>query len=520
MRQQYNTIHRFRENKNIYSFLKLLSKSLLLFVLLIWMGCESEDDEGDIAAPEAQITANTTQIEEGQAITYSSASTGTVDRVEWQFTGGDITSSTDATVTVKYDNAGTYSTTLIATNSGGSDDDQLSIMVNKASPTNMVDADFNASATNALAGAEITFTDVSSGNPTIWNWLFEGGTPATSNLENPKVTYAQSGTYSVSLTASAGDDADTETKQAYITIFDPAIADFSSSVTEIIEGESVEFIDESTNADTWLWTFAGGNPSSSTEQNPTVVYNTFGTYSVTLQVNNSNSEDMIIKEGFIEVSPAVDTLSDLVAHYRFDTNAKNEMDEDNPGIALGGAQYIADRNGNGQSAISFNGTTSYVNIFNSIPGPDYTGDITYSFWINAALDSANSSILGLFSSKSLIDVMQVDGDIMYKVFFRNNAAATISVTEIVRAPFAKNTWVHIAIRHKANEFFELFVNNELMGREPINRSQIHESSLNSSIGAKSSNSDYTNHFEGFIDELRIYSRALTNEEIEALFLEE
>lgn len=87
---------------------------------------------------------------------------------------------------------------------------------------------------------------------------------------------------------------------------DPIIPNFTVDVNEIIEGETVHFTDQSTEDPTaWSWSFPGGTPSESTEQNPTVRFNTPGTYSVTLTVSNDNCEivktvnDMIIVHGAI-----------------------------------------------------------------------------------------------------------------------------------------------------------------------------------------------------------------------------
>ena len=44
----------------------------------------------------------------------------------------------------------------------------------------LLSADFIASNTVVMGGAAIAFTDLSEGNPTSWQWTFEGGTPAIS----------------------------------------------------------------------------------------------------------------------------------------------------------------------------------------------------------------------------------------------------------------------------------------------------------------------------------------------------
>ena len=62
-------------------------------------------------------------------------------------------------------------------------------------------ADFTANLTTVNEGQTVTFTDISTNNPTTWNWTFEGGTPATSTEQTPTVTYAAAGTYNVTLVA-------------------------------------------------------------------------------------------------------------------------------------------------------------------------------------------------------------------------------------------------------------------------------------------------------------------------------
>jgi PKD repeat protein len=81
------------------------------------------------------------------------------------------------------------------------------------------EADFVASSVTVTEGAQVTFTDLSSHNPTTWAWTFEGGNPATSTAEAPVVTYATAGTYNVSLvTTNAAGTSEAEAKTDYITV--------------------------------------------------------------------------------------------------------------------------------------------------------------------------------------------------------------------------------------------------------------------------------------------------------------
>ena len=81
-----------------------------------------------------------------------------------------------------------------------------------------ITADFTANQFVLEEGDSIGFTDLSTGDPTSWVWIFEGGEPASSVEQNPTVSYAVAGTYEVSLTVTNGDAEDTETKVAYITV--------------------------------------------------------------------------------------------------------------------------------------------------------------------------------------------------------------------------------------------------------------------------------------------------------------
>ena len=81
-------------------------------------------------------------------------------------------------------------------------------------------------------------------------------------------------------------------------------ADFYYNRTMVCEGGTVAFTDWSYNGatDAWEWTFDGGTPSSSTEQNPTVTYDTEGIYNVTLRAINATGDDILTKSALIKVS--------------------------------------------------------------------------------------------------------------------------------------------------------------------------------------------------------------------------
>jgi len=78
----------------------------------------------------------------------------------------------------------------------------------------------------------VGFTDLSSNNPSAWNWIFPGGSPSFSNDQNPQsICYSEAGTYDVTLiTTVANGSNDTLTLYDYITVFEtPAFPTISQN---------------------------------------------------------------------------------------------------------------------------------------------------------------------------------------------------------------------------------------------------------------------------------------------------
>ncbi|MBL7922870.1 MAG: PKD domain-containing protein, partial [Bacteroidia bacterium] len=96
------------------------------------------------------------------------------------------------------------------------------------------------------------------------------------------------------------------------------VADFSASATNISVGGSVNFTDLSSNAPTgWAWTFNGGTPGTSSQQNPqNIVYNAAGTYTVTLVATNGSGSDTETKVGYITVTAGAGSC-DTITNYDF-----------------------------------------------------------------------------------------------------------------------------------------------------------------------------------------------------------
>lgn len=87
-----------------------------------------------------------------------------------------------------------------------------------------------------------------------------------------------------------------------ITKASPFVANFSASNDTVCEGNTIDFTDLSTGgATSWNWTFEGGTPATSTDQNPTITYNTTGNYDVTLEISDGTNTNTLLVPDMIHV---------------------------------------------------------------------------------------------------------------------------------------------------------------------------------------------------------------------------
>jgi gliding motility-associated-like protein len=153
----------------------------------------------------------------------------------------------------------------------------------------------------------VNFSDLSTGNPTSWNWNFGNGNSST--LRNPSATYFTPGTYTVTLTATNASGSNTMVKSSYITVYEGPTVNFNGSPLSGCFPLTVNFQDLSTpgagNTNvSWFWDF--GNGFTSTARNPSTVYTSSGPYSVTLRVTNDKGCVKVYSvPNYINVNPGV-----------------------------------------------------------------------------------------------------------------------------------------------------------------------------------------------------------------------
>jgi PKD repeat protein len=158
-------------------------------------------------------------------------------------------------------------------------------------------------------GTTVQFQDLSVGIPDNYAWLFEGGEPASSTSQNPEVTYETEGVFNVTLQVTNEFGNNLITKEGYVTVSStpsPWIVVSADTLTACIQ-EPVAFTDESLYEPTaWQWSFEPDtyqfiDETNANSQNPVVVFNSPGTYTLNMEVTNENGTSNKSFEDLIEV---------------------------------------------------------------------------------------------------------------------------------------------------------------------------------------------------------------------------
>ncbi|MBA3681095.1 MAG: T9SS type A sorting domain-containing protein [Bacteroidetes bacterium] len=149
-----------------------------------------------------------------------------------------------------------------------------------AAPPPVPVTNFSVTAAPKCAGALIPFTDQSSNTPNTWSWSVlttTGVTIASATSQNPNITFANAGNYTVTLIASNGSGPGSTFNQAVTITALPNVV-VSNSVQSICSGTTVAFT--ASGATTYNWSNGGGTTALATYTPAgTTVYTVTGTTS-------------------------------------------------------------------------------------------------------------------------------------------------------------------------------------------------------------------------------------------------
>lgn len=209
-------------------------------------------------------------------------------------------------------------------------------------------------------------------------------------------------------------------------------------------------------------------------------------------------------------------LNGLVAYYPMEKGAGrvlHDSSDDNDGEIIGASWSEASKTGS--HCLRFDGDNDEVKIDNAFSVTD-NNDFTITSW--AKLESKNKDgviIAGESDSNPDNDTwwkIQYDNtssDAWEMQFDDDNSKKVITDSESPQI----GDWYFIVLTHSEGDEYELFVDSEPAGTAPDNGST-YESTHDTFIGHRPPNDNY---IDGYVDDVRIYNRVLSNTEIQDLY---
>jgi hypothetical protein len=230
--------------------------------------------------------------------------------------------------------------------------------------------------------------------------------------------------------------------------------------------------------------------------------------------SGSGGEGLDLME--FEVYAVQELDSGLIAYYPFNGNARDESGNGNHGLENGGLSYVA---GQFEQAASFDGTDDYISFPNNLPSYP---EVTISLWVNfnsLELSQLYTALCGP-DLRGGIGFFVVDDVLFFDV--GNDCERYPSeynrLTYSISNNITTGLWYHIAGVFSSGSSMVLYVNGNPVGHTS---SDVPASYISNPqyIGTNPRDVGGTYNLDGKIDQLRIYSRALSESEIQELYTE-
>jgi hypothetical protein len=225
----------------------------------------------------------------------------------------------------------------------------------------------------------------------------------------------------------------------------------------------------------------------------------------------------------IAVTTNFDVGGGLIAYYPFDGNLTNDASGNgHNGTAVGGVSLTSDRFGNPNGALHGDGVSGYIRV----PTPLTTGNpFTWSVWFRLGFTSTNSPTRNLLNQGGSPGQQGISPSLWANFisppsvypgaidFYYYGTAGGVHLVSQARAQWDTNIWYHVAITSDGSGNRCLYVNG--VCEKSASGQQFGQSEPNFYIGGNAAYN--TEYFLGDIDDVRVYNRALSAQEIQQLY---
>ena len=219
-----------------------------------------------------------------------------------------------------------------------------------------------------------------------------------------------------------------------------------------------------------------------------------------------------------------DLTNGLVAYYPFSGNANDESGNARNGTVVG-AHLTTDRFGNASNAYAFTNMGEYIVVHNSLHPQGYV-DLTYSLWVTWPAPVSSVSLLnvatvganGMFTSysRSCVGFHNVGGPLI----FYSHQSANDAWFYQWPTNFLVGEWHQIVVT-KTGTTVRLYLDGNLNEQRSLGAALQNVTSTELFIGQNGTNTHLNGEqFLGKLDDIRIWNRVLTDQEIRELYARE
>jgi len=214
----------------------------------------------------------------------------------------------------------------------------------------------------------------------------------------------------------------------------------------------------------------------------------------------------------------------LVGWWPFNGNANDESGNGNNGV-VNGATLTTDRNGNSNSAYSFDGVGNFIKIQNS--NSLNPGNISISGWFNTNSFASNvekgaKAIITKWYGKIACNSNGDNYNVQLSLI--NNKSALVAATSLSNQVINSansyfnelNKWINFTFIHDQNFGQKIYINGLLVYENQV-KGLLCKTNNDLYFGADNALNIINRFFQGYIDDIAIYNRSLTQQEITALY---
>ncbi|MBU0509182.1 family 16 glycosylhydrolase, partial [bacterium] len=232
----------------------------------------------------------------------------------------------------------------------------------------------------------------------------------------------------------------------------------------------------------------------------------------------NNSGEMVVD--YVCITPGTLTPTQgLVAYYPFNGNANDESGNNNHGRVCG-ALSVQDRFGSPSQAYEFGASNDTIPLPASI---NITGSMSISFWVSTTMvDTGNWPFASFLVDRDICGYSRDwsvglghGGKIQFNTGMSNRDSVLTSAQDI-----NTNSWNHVTVvRDATNGIKRIYINGVHDAAAPFDNQSFANNSRQIFLAASVCNTSTHHFFRGRMDDVRFYTRVISDAEIQQLYHE-